>query len=269
MEFPKQIKDNVYKLLQEPTLDHFREFLRGQTGEHDTIDFKDKWIEKQKLAKEMIAIANMGGGIIVFGIHENADKTFSYGGITEIKDKAVISNEIKNLISSDLKYDVYDFVYDSSEYEKLNNHKYQMLVIEDEPKFLPFMAKKDSDELKKNRIYVRRGTSIEEATQEEITQLIKRRMNAEYPDAGKTLDLKEHLEQLKILYDKISPTIGYYEGGFATSLSSALKAVLTDSITGKWVSEKNPLYPDENYEEFVSRMIGAKKKKIERVLDLK
>ena len=30
MEFPKQIKDTVYRLLQEPTLDHFREFLQDQ-----------------------------------------------------------------------------------------------------------------------------------------------------------------------------------------------------------------------------------------------
>ena len=138
----KQIKDIVYKLLQEPTLDHFREFLKGQTGEHDTIDFKNQWIEKQKLAKEMISIANMGGGIIVFGIHENADKTFSYDGIDVIKDKAVVSNEIKNFISAELKYDIYDFVYESSEYEKLNNHKYQMLVIEDSPKFYRLWRKK-------------------------------------------------------------------------------------------------------------------------------
>ena len=32
--------------------------------------------------------------------------------------------------------------------------------------------------------------------------------------------------------------------------------------------EPNPLYPDESYEEFVSRMLIEKKKKIERVLDL-
>ena len=45
MEFPKQIKDTVYGLLQEPTLDHFREFLQDQTGEHNAIDFKQEWIE--------------------------------------------------------------------------------------------------------------------------------------------------------------------------------------------------------------------------------
>lgn len=67
MEFPKQIKDTVYRLLQEPTLDHFREFLQDQTGEHNAIDFKQEWIEKDKLAKLMLALANYGGGIVVFG----------------------------------------------------------------------------------------------------------------------------------------------------------------------------------------------------------
>ena len=57
MEFPKQIKDTVYRLLQEPTLDHFREFLQDQTGEHNAIDFKQEWIEKDKLAKLMLALA--------------------------------------------------------------------------------------------------------------------------------------------------------------------------------------------------------------------
>ena len=32
--------------------------------------------------------------------------------------------------------------------------------------------------------------------------------------------------------------------------------------------EPNPLYPNEEYEEFISRLITAKKNKIERVLDL-
>ena len=37
---------------------------------------------------------------------------------------------------------------------------------------------------------------------------------------------------------------------------------------GEKVVEPNPLYPDESYEQFISRMIVEKKKKIERVLDL-
>ena len=37
---------------------------------------------------------------------------------------------------------------------------------------------------------------------------------------------------------------------------------------GERIVEPNPLYPDEDFEEFVSRMISEKKNKIKRVLDL-
>ena len=267
MKLPDQLKDIVYRLLQEPTLDNFRNFLKGQTGEHNSIDFKEKWIEPTKLVKEMLAIANSGGGIIIFGVKEKEDKSFSYDGIEEIVDKAKISNDIKNYISTELKYEVYDFVYDTSEYEKLQNHKYQMMVIKDCPRFIPFMSMKESTNLKKNRIYIRRGTSCEEATSEEITDIIKRRMNAEYPDSGKTLNLDEHLEQLKTLYSKISPTNEYYQGGIGNSLLK-LTEVIKAVSAGEWISEDNPLYPEEDYEEFIARMIDEKKWKIERELDL-
>ena len=98
MEFPKQLKDIVYKLLQEPTLDNFREFIHSQMGEHNAIDFKGQWIEGAALAKEILALANSKGGIIVFGVAENEDKTTKIDGLSEIRDKAVISNDIKNYI---------------------------------------------------------------------------------------------------------------------------------------------------------------------------
>lgn len=126
---------------------------------------------------------------------------------------------------------------------------------------------KESTNLKKNRIYIRRGTSCEEATSEEITDIIKRRMNAEYPDSGKTLNLDEHLEQLKTLYSKISPTNEYYQGGIGNSLLK-LTEVIKAVSAGEWISEDNPLYPEEDYEEFIARMIDEKKWKIERELDL-
>ena len=108
-EFPSNIKDVVYRLLQEPTLDSFREFMRTQTGEHNFIDFKREWITGALLAKEMLALANSHGGLIVFGVAENEDKTVACEGLSEFKDKAVISNEIKHYISSNLVYSVHDF----------------------------------------------------------------------------------------------------------------------------------------------------------------
>ena len=81
-------------------------------------------------------------------------------------------------------------------------------------------------------------------------------MNAEYPDSGKTLNLDEHLEQLKTLYSKISPTNEYYQGGIGNSLLKLTEAIKAVSA-GEWISE-----------EFIARMIDEKKRKIERELDL-
>lgn len=268
MDFPKQLKDIVYNLLQEPTLDKFREFLHAQTGEHNTIDFKGQWIENASLAKEILAMANSRGGIIVFGVAENEDKSTSIQGLSEIKDKAVISNGIKNFVSSNLKYEVYDFSYTTSEYEVLNGKHFQMLVVEDTPEHIPFLAKKESGTLKQNMIYIRRGTSCEIANEEELQGILNRRMNYFHPLNGEPLQLEEHLRQLKILYEKIDKNHVYYKNGILSGLSALLNPISELISKGEKVVEPNPLYPDESYEEFVSRMIVEKKKKIERVLDL-
>lgn len=268
MEFPKQLKDQVYMLLQEPTLDKFREFLHGQTGEHNSIDFKSQWIEDAGLAKEILAMANSHGGIIVFGVAENDDKSIHIDGLSEIKDKAVVSNGIKNFISSNLKYEIYNFSYTASEYEALNGKHFQMLVVEDTPEHIPFLSKKESGTLKQNMIYVRRGTSCEIANEEELQNILKRRINFLHPLKGEPLKLDEHLSQLKTLYDKISPNYVYYKNGLTSGLAAFVNSIKDMVAFGEKVVEPNPLYPDENYEEFVSRMIVEKKKKIERVLDL-
>lgn len=264
MEFPKQLKDIVYNLLQEPTLDNFREFLHSQMGEHNSIDFKGHWIEGASLAKEILALANSGGGIIVFGVAENEDKTTKIDGLSEIRDKAVVSNDIKKYVSSDLKYDVYDFSYDTAEYEVLKNKKFQMIVVEDTPAHIPFLAKRESGTLKENMIYIRRGTSCEIVNQEELESILKRRINYMHPVNGKPLDLEEHLQQLKVLYKNIDKEKIYYGTG---TLGQVLRGLIS-YVGQEKRREPNPLYPDEEYEKFISRLITAKKNKIERVLDL-
>ena len=245
-----------------------REFLQEQTGEHNTIDFKREWIADNKLAKLMLALANTGGGIVIFGVAENEDGSVQYDGLEQLKDKAKISNDIKKYISSDLRYDIYDFCYDASEYAALEGHKFQMMVIEDTPEFIPFLAKRESENLKTNEIYVRRGTSCEIANQEEVTSIINRRINYMHPLDGEPLQLAEHLRQLKILYESIDKETVHYKNGVFTSLTGLATSVLKIFSEGERVSVPNPLYPDEEYDEFISRMIVAKKNKIERVLDL-
>ncbi len=271
MDFPKHLKDIVHKLLEEPTLDNFREFIKGQTGEHNSIDFKRQWIDKVSLVKEMLSIANYGGGFIIFGVHENEDKTFEPVGLNEFKDKAQISNDVKGFISSDLKYDVYNFEYSSSEYEKLQDRKFQMIHIEDTPEFIPFLSQREggegSNKVFPDRIYFRRGTSCELANAAEIKQLIQRRIEYIYPNSGQPLDLNQHLEQLYILYSNIERDKTVYKADGILKFFSEFKERMTD-LVGTQESIPNPLYPEETYEEYISRMIIEKKKKIERVLDL-
>lgn len=262
MEFPKQLKDQVYLLLQEPTLDKFREFLHAQMGEHNAIDFKSQWIENATLAKEMLALANSQGGFIVFGVAENEDKSIRIDGLPEIKDKAVISNGIKNFISSNLKYEIYDFSYTTSEYEALNDKHFQMLVVEDMPEYIPFLSKKESGSLKQNMIYVRRGTSCEIANEEELQAMLNRRMNYLHPLNGEPLQLEEHLKQLKILYEKIEKNHVYYKNGLPVGMTCFFESIAKIVMKGEKVVEQNPLYPDESYEQFVARMIVEKKKKL-------
>lgn len=264
MAFPKQMKDIVYGLLREPTLDRFREFIKNHTGEHNSIDFKGQWIEGSQLAKEMLAIANSGGGVIIFGVSELGDGSISVAGLEELKDPATVSNDVKNYISSDLKYELYPFSYTTSEYKELEGRHYQMMYIEDSPEFIPFLAKKESGTLKPNAIYIRRGTSCEIANQEEVREIISRRINYAHPLNGEPLDLEEHLKQLKTLYesiDKEKVSYGFSFGGLLGSVTQTL-------FGGKKTITPNPLYPEEEYDEYISRIITAKKNKIERVLDL-
>ena len=60
----------------------------------------------------------------------------------------------------------------------------------------------------------------------------------------------------------------YYKNGLPVGVSSFLQAITKMAEIGEKVEEPNHLYPDESYEQFISRMIIEKKKKIERVLDL-
>lgn len=264
MILPKQFQDRLYLLLQQPTIEKFREFIENQTGEQNDIDYKKQWIEGGQLAKEMLSIANYGGGIIVFGVEETEDHTISPVGLGAIKDKSDVSKDIERYIPSNLEYEIYDFCYDASEYVALQGKKFQILVISNLPQNMPFMAKKESGSLKTNEIYIRRGTSCMVANQEEIKSIIEKKINYIHPLNGEPLSLYEHLEQLKILYKSIQKEYTKYDYAMLGALKKIADVIEQSTIT----KSQNPFYPEEEFDEFVARMIAEKKKKIERVLDL-
>ena len=120
-----------------------------------------------------------------------------------------------------MKYEVYNFSYTSSEYEELIGRHYQLMSIDDTPEYIPFLAKKESEQLKPNQIYIRRGTSCEIANQEELRDIITRRINYAHPLTGEPLELEDHLKQLKVLYESIDQEkVSYEQSGLVKTILS-------------------------------------------------
>lgn len=263
----KQPKDLMYELISNPSRETFREFMIGNTGEADNIEFKSEWIWKGSLSKLLLALANSGGGIVVFGIQEKDDGTNDPIGIERFEDKADISDSIKKYVPVTLDYIIHDLSFDKSEYEKLENKKFQVIHVYDTPQLLPFVSLAETTGIEKDVIYIRRGTKCEKAKAEELEKIINRRIETQFSSSS-TLKLNEHLKQLAVLFKELEKDkrIQINEG----SISALLRATSALSNFGaKYENKPNPLYPAEDYENFIVRMIMNKKIKIEKVLDLK
>lgn len=267
-----QIKDRFYDdFLKEPTKDNFRKFLANNCGELDEVDFKETWIQKGHLAKTMLAMANSRGGIIVVGIKEETDGSLIPQGLEALRDKAEVNNEIAKYIPSGLDYEIFDFSYDSSEYEAVRNKKFQMVLIHDTPERLPFISMNATTDLEKDVIYVRRGTKCERASAAEIEKIISDKIDTIFKETT-DLQLEEHLQQLKILYAELPQKIRVLvKKGEPVPWIMTISQTLRAFSGGRDVYEEqdNPDFPEERYEAFIARMIERKKLKIEKVLDLK
>ena len=271
-----QIKDKFFDLIvKNPSRDGFKTFLKESCGELDNIDFKEKWITKGKLAKIMLAMANTGGGVIVLGIHENKDDNYLAVGIDELKDAADVEKEIKKLVPRNLSYSVLNFIYDDEIYGEYAGKKFQAIIIADAPEQLPFFSIGASDDIEKDCVYVRRGTSSEKASARDFETMIQRKLENVFKESN-DLSLKEHLEQLQFLYDSIPQKkrilvkkgnrfVGAMEG--LQALSERMTEIFGEPDQYEEVPNEN--YPSEDYEQFLVRMIDKKKLKIEKVLDLK
>ena len=129
--------------------------------------------------------------IIVVGVKENEDGTLSPVGIEQLKDKATLNNEVAKYIPSGIDYEIFDFSYDSSEYQAVQNKKYQLLIVHDTPERLPFISLNATNDLEKDVIYVRRGTKCEKASASEIEQIIDCKLETVFKESS-DLSLQEH-----------------------------------------------------------------------------
>lgn len=138
-------KELIYKILQEPTREKFIDILYNGFGEQDNLDFKEQWIEPQKIAEIILGIANSGGGALIFGVKENNDGTLSAVGLNKLADKEKENSKIQKFLPDILNFQIYDFNFNGENYSKVNGKLFQMLCISSKEIELPYVWKKDSN----------------------------------------------------------------------------------------------------------------------------
>lgn len=247
----KELHEGFAKFFENPTREGLRDLLMANFGEQNNLDFKADWSSFSKMAKHILAFANSGEGCIVLGVSQKEDGSLESVGLNHFIDKATVKNNLDLYLPNTVDYHLIDYTYDSSEYKNIIGKKFQVFFIEDAIEYIPFVSMADGDGIRKNAIYVRRGTSSEEASYEELQKIINRRIETGYSTSSE-LQLEEHLSQLKILYSNINRS----------------KFVNCGSLIVSALSTENPNYPNEDFECFIVRMIKAKKERIEKALDV-
>lgn len=244
-ERKKGIKEDFANFFEEPDRVKFRELIKNNTGEYNHIDFKEQWIEGPSLARHILGFANTGGGIIVFGVKENEDKSLESIGLSDLIDKTVVISGVQSFIPEKLNFDIHDFSFTEAEYAAIKG-KFQVLIVEDTPEYLPFLSLRDGENIHRNKVYYRGSVNTDEASHEQLQEIINRRIETGY-SSTKEMEFRDHLNQLKDLYGVIS------------RIHSSIPWLSSFGLAGLFTSTPNPNYPSEDFEKFVVRMIEKKK----------
>lgn len=257
----KSYRESFARFFENPSREGLREILKDNGGELNELDFKESWPEASSLAKHILGIGNSGGGCIIVGVEDN---NLEPKGLTATEDKTKVINGIKNHIPSVLLdcVEIVDFSYDAAEYPALLGKKFQVVFVDNDKKHLPFVSLRAGLSIRANTIYIRRGTSTEEANYDELQKLINTRLETGY-SSTKELNLEAHLQQLKVLFQQIDKNIVRTQSIW--DMSKALGGI---AQIFKTESTPNPKFPKEDFDAFVIKLIRLKKKRIEEELDV-
>ena len=126
------------------------------------------------------------------------------------------------------------------------------------------IAESGSCDARRGAVYVRRGTESVEASQAELQRIINERLATGRSTAA-ALSLTEHFDQLEVLEARIPR---YLVKMGASSILKTLTSINLNGLLGSGGSVPNPDFPQEDVKAFTFRMFEAKKKRIERELDV-
>ncbi|MEQ7421977.1 ATP-binding protein [Xanthomonas campestris pv. campestris] len=262
----RSLHESFSQFFENPTRESLRSFLKDHVGELRNCDFKEQWPELASVAKHIVGIANAGGGCLIFGVKEDSNGLEPIG-ISGQKDKADVISGIKRYLPEPLlsSLEIADFFYTAAEYPTLVGKKFQVLFVQSDVGSLPYVAQQTGVAIRSGGIYIRREGSTEEGNHEDVQRLLQSRV-AVSATTAKVSTLKEHLEELKLLYSEVprnvqvsAPLIAHAE--WAKGLARFASMFVGDT-------EPNPSYPQEDYQAFILRVLSSKKRVIERTLGL-
>ena len=256
------MREGFATLLQDPSRDKLHELLQASGGEFRDLDFKETWPAKAAVVKQVLGLANIGGGVLVVGVREESNGSLAPVGLPSFTDKADITGWLKSILPTNLldSVSVHDFDYPTGDYGVIAGKKFQLLFVQPDAKHLPFLPLKEGDKILQGVIYVRREGLVDTATHEEVQRILNTRI-AEGHSTQPELDLQAHIDQLRVLYASIDKT---KRSGLGLLGNTAAYSGLIKSLGG--MTQPNPLYPTESFDDFVSSQITAKKNVIMRVL---
>ena len=258
----KGAREDFARFFEGPTREGLREVLRNNVGEADELDFKREWPDSSKLAKHVLGLANFGGGgCVVVGVEQAAGGRLDPVGMDTLKDKTELLGGMDRYLPDELarQLEVLDFPYRDSEYPTLKGKTFQVLFVTDDPQHQPFLASADGRHVSANAVYTRRNAGTEPANHEELQRIISL-LETGY-SSRRELDLREHLEQIRVLYEQ---TARPDPGGSGDGFAALLGWMVFGPDTAREVVENSP----EGFGRFLARVIAEKKRRIEAELGL-
>jgi len=249
--FSQRIKEDIARFVSEPTREGLQELIRFFGGEFDQYELKESWPPLPRMAKTALAIANSGGGVILFGIR---DATLEPVGLAELASKQAVFDTFRAYIPPPLMNEItlLDFDYADASYEPLRGKHIQVLAIPDLPESIPFVCEeewhKDDEHVRRGAIYVRSGTNTREGNYDQVQRLLTRRLDTDSPQSS-TNRVKRELDQLQVV-------------------QAARKRVGLPDLAAGHQAQDTPIDADAEFRSYLDRLIVQKRLLLEHALGL-
>ena len=241
------MNETLSEFLSHPASENLGRLLESHLGESDHLDYKREWPEDQKVAKHILGFANSGGGVMIIGVEQCKDGSIAPIGLTHFRDTTTIHDGVRKFLPEELEFNVGVIDLPDSngaKFAEIRGKKFQIVHVADRPEHLPFIAVGESGgKIHLGDVYVRSGAATRRATHTQLQKIVNRRIATGH-STGRELTLKEHLEELRVLYAEVPPV---------TTIATITMAFMMST-------------QEESYREFISRMIAYKKKIIEDFL---